>query len=112
MAIDRDWIRSVAEPIVLQVVAEKPAYGYEIIKIVNSRTNGALVWKEGTLYPCLHRLEGSGLIKSEWRTAESGRSRKYYKITRKGRVRLKTKVGEWAAFSQAVGAILMASAGA
>jgi PadR family transcriptional regulator, regulatory protein PadR len=112
MAIDKDWIRSVAEPIVLQVVSEKPAYGYEIIKIINARTNGALVWKEGTLYPCLHRMEGSGLIKSEWRTGETGRSRKYYTITRKGTARLKSKIGEWAVFSQAVSASLMVPRGA
>ncbi|MEZ5327536.1 MAG: helix-turn-helix transcriptional regulator [Verrucomicrobiales bacterium] len=102
MKFERDLIRSVAEPIVLKLVAERAMYGYEIIKVVNERTNQAFEWKEGTLYPCLHRLESQGLIESEWMTAESGKDRKYYKITRKGRARLKEKLSEWSAFSTAM----------
>jgi DNA-binding PadR family transcriptional regulator len=83
-------------------------YGYEIIKVVNERTNKAFEWKEGTLYPCLHRLENSGLIQSEWSTAESGRRRKYYSITRKGLSMLKDKTEEWSRFASAVNVLLMA----
>ena len=106
MKFERDLIRSVAEPIVLKLVAERAMYGYEIIKVVNERTNQSFEWKEGTLYPCLHRLESHGLIESEWLTAESGKDRKYYKITRKGRQRLKAKLSEWTAFSSAMESLL------
>lgn len=111
MAFDRDLVRSVAEPILLHVVSKRPMYGYEIIKVVNEKTDGAFVWKEGTLYPCLHRLEGDRLIKSQWQKAESGRSRKYYSITPKGTVRLKGKLKEWSGFTAAVEAVLMAPVG-
>ena len=110
MAQDKELIRGVAEPIVLRLAAERPMYGYEIIKIINERTRGAFEWKEGTLYPCLHRLEGQRLIKSQWHTSETGRSRKYYAITRKGRALLKEKLEEWSAFSSAVSVLLFGKA--
>lgn len=108
MSYDRDLIRSVAEPVVLKLVAERPMYGYEIIKVVNDRTDGAFAWKEGTLYPCLHRLESSGLIRSEWQVQDNGRNRKYYSISRKGQGVLKKRSDEWAAFSACVQALLFA----
>ncbi len=110
MAFDSDLIRSVAEPVILKLVAERPMYGYEIIKIVNERTGGAFEWKEGTLYPCLHRLEGAGLVKGRWRESAIGRRRKYYGITRRGAALLRSKVEEWSAFSEAVRALLFAGA--
>lgn len=112
MDFNSDLVRSVVQPIVLKLVSERPMYGYEIIKIINERTQKAFEWKEGTLYPCLHRLEGAGLISSEWREIEGGRRRKYYCITRSGSHLLKTKVEEWSCFTQAVNALLMQSQGA
>lgn len=112
MALERDLVRCAAEPIILHLVSERPMYGYQIIKVVNERSNGAFEWKEGTLYPCLHRLEGAGLIKSEWQTAETGRRRKYYGITRKGSAVLAEKTEQWSRFSVAVSSILCAPASA
>ena len=109
MDYDPNLTRSMAEPIILQLVSEQARYGYEIIKVVNQRTNGAFEWKEGTLYPCLHRLEADGLIQSEWQTAENGRKRKYYALTRKGLSLLEEKSTEWVSFSQAVTAVLCGS---
>lgn len=106
MKFEGEWTRSVAEPIVLQLLSEQKRYGYEIIKVVNERSDNAFQWREGTLYPCLHRLEGQGWIESEWGTAENGKRRKYYKLTRKGRKRLAAKTGEWAAFASIVDGFL------
>ena len=106
MTFDSDLTRSMAEPVVLSLVSERAMYGYEIIKLVNDRTDGAFQWKEGTLYPCLHRLEGARLIKSEWRTSDKGRQRKYYKVTPKGAAVLRKKASEWTAFSTAVNSLL------
>ena len=106
MSFDRDLVRSIAEPIVLKLVAERAMYGYEIIKEINGRTNDAFQWKEGTLYPCLHRLENQGVIASEWVTPEKGKKRKYYKITSAGKKRLNAKLTEWKAFSSAVETLL------
>jgi DNA-binding PadR family transcriptional regulator len=107
MEFDSELVRGVVEPVVLRLLAERRMYGYEIIKVVNERTKGSLAWKEGTLYPCLHRMESSGLIKGEWQEAGiGGRQRKYYALSAKGRALLKTKTYVWSAFSTAVNAIL------
>ena len=107
MAIDSDLMRGVVDSIVLRLVSERAMYGYEIIKVVNEETDKAFEWKEGTLYPCLHRLESDGMITSEWITSDNSRPRKYYSITKKGVVALKEKVGEWSLFSQSVNALLL-----
>ncbi|MFA7231228.1 MAG: PadR family transcriptional regulator [Victivallaceae bacterium] len=108
MAINSDMMRGVAEPIILKLLNYKKMYGYEIIKVVNEKTDNAFQWKEGTLYPCLHRLEASGLIESEWQTAESGKPRKYYTLTKKGMAEMAAKVEEWSHFSKTVNVLLFA----
>jgi DNA-binding PadR family transcriptional regulator len=81
-------------------------YGYSIIKAANERSNGAFEWKEGTIYPCLHRMEEAELISGDWRLASNGRNRKYYCISEKGRERASAKLVEWNAFRKAVDAVL------
>lgn len=107
MQFRSDLVKGSIAPIVLKLLDERERYGYEIVKVVNDRTNGAFQWKEGTLYPCLHQLEAYGLLSSVWREAESGKQRKYYHITRKGRAALAERMREWTAFSQTVNALLM-----
>jgi PadR family transcriptional regulator PadR len=110
MAFDSDLMRATAETIILRLLNERRMYGYEIIKIVNERTDGAFQWKEGTLYPCLHRLEGAGLIASEWQDGDAGKARKYYHLTRKGHAAAGAKAAEWQAFSGAMDALMMGTA--
>ena len=90
-------------------------YGYEIVKVVNARTNGVFEWREGTLYPTLHRLEHEGFIRAYWQEAASGlnagRKRKYYAVTRKGLAELTRRAQEWQAFSSAVSAIVLSDGG-
>jgi len=97
-----DLLRSIAVPVVLRLLNEREMYGYEIIKEVHERTNGEFQWKEGTLYPCLHRMEGEGLIKSEWQKPEGERRRKYYHISGLGKQQLTSRVNEWQKFSESV----------
>ncbi len=106
MEFREDLVRGSIVPIVLQLLREKAMYGYEITKIVNERTGGKLEWKEGTLYPALHRLESSGYVSSKWEEALSGKRRKYYALTRKGIAELATRTVEWKEFSYAVNAIM------
>lgn len=108
MEFSADLVKGSLAPVILQLLSEQERYGYEIIKTVNERTNNVFEWREGTLYPWLHRLEGDGLIQSRWEEAESGRNRKYYRITRKGLGILASKKTEWAAFSKAVNSLLLA----
>lgn len=107
MAMNSDLMRGVVDSIVLKLVSKKAMYGYEIIKVVNQETNNAFEWKEGTLYPCLHRLENDGLITSEWITEGSARPRKYYSITKKGVGVMEEKVDEWSTFAKSVNALLL-----
>jgi len=108
MTFDSSLLKGSTAPIVLRLLAEQERYGYEIARLVNERTNGALQWKEGTLYPCLHALEGKGLIRGEWREAPSGKRRRYYHLTRRGRAELARKTEEWRAFRAAVDTLLFA----
>ena len=96
--------------LVLALLVERAMYGYEIIQIVNERTDGAFNWKEGTLYPVLHRLEGKGLLVTEWTVGDSGKKRKYYKLTSKGTSYAGEKVSEWRLFSKSVNAIMFTPA--
>lgn len=105
--ISQEWIKGTVVPIILKLLAEREMYGYEIIQEVQQRTNQALQWKEGTLYPWLHRLEGDGLITATWSNLEQGRKRKYYKLTRKGAAALHEQVEQWSKFQQAVSVLLL-----
>lgn len=107
MNVSQDLVRGTVMPIVLSLVDERAMYGYEIVKLVNARSSGVLQWKEGTLYPALHKLENEKLIKSDWQTADSGKKRKYYSITRKGKKQLAASRSEWQSFSTSVEALLM-----
>ncbi|MFC1498316.1 PadR family transcriptional regulator [Verrucomicrobiota bacterium] len=102
-----DLMRSVVQPIVLKLVNERSMYGYEIIKIVNQRTRNQFQWKEGTLYPCLHRMENIRLIESKWQTTGTGRKGKYYQITRKGKELLNLRLEQWTSFAKAINTILL-----
>ncbi len=108
MDFSADLVKGSLAPVILQLLSEQERYGYEIIKTVNQRTGNVFDWKEGTLYPWLHRLEGEGLIRSRWVEADSGRQRKYYRITASGLTALKTRKAEWSAFSKAVNVLLLA----
>ena len=107
MEFDRELVKGSTAPIVLKLLADGEMYGYQIVKVVNERTGGRFEWKEGTLYPCLHRLEGGGLIHSRWHEAPNGRRRKYYRMTRKGLAELKRRAAEWVAFAEGVNVLLL-----
>lgn len=88
--------------LVLSVLSKGPSYGYEIIKIINNDAKGAFVWREGTIYPILHKLEHGGYVLTQWEEAETGRKRKYYYITAKGRAVLSQQRETWFLFHQVV----------
>ena len=111
MEFSQDLMRGSIVPIVLALLKDRPMYGYEIVKIVNARTGGRFEWKEGTLYPMLHRLEDAGLLGARWQEVRSGknagRNRKYYSLRKKGLAELARRTEEWRQFSMAVNAVLI-----
>ena len=79
----------------LALLSQGRKYGFQMIKELRETTNGYIDLKEGTLYPALHRLEKSGLLKSEWVTEGSGNPRKYYSLTPEGMKELKEAIDAW-----------------
>ena len=105
MANNQDLMRGITETVILKLLSERTMYGYEIIKMVNERTNGEFQWKEGTLYPCLHRLEEEGLIASSWELS-TNKPRKYYSLTQKGESVVTGRVEESRRFCATLGVLL------
>ena len=87
--------------LLLATVSTAPAHGYAIIDALRRRSGGAFDLPEDTVYPALHRLEASGLLKSHWETA-GGRRRRVYEITYRGRGAMEQQKGDWSIFCQAV----------
>ncbi|MDO4437461.1 MAG: PadR family transcriptional regulator [Coriobacteriaceae bacterium] len=79
-----DLIRGNIDAIVLRVLSDGDNYGYEILKGISHRSCGDYEMKEPSLYTCLKRLEGQGLIESYWGNETQGARRKYYRITQLG----------------------------
>ena len=97
MEINKDLIAASSTPLVLAILAEGDSYGYAILKRVRELSGGHLAWTDGMLYPVLHRLERLGHIAARWETADSGRRRKYYHVTRRGRTQLAEERRQWQA---------------
>jgi DNA-binding PadR family transcriptional regulator len=91
----KDLVAASATPIILAILRQGDSYGYAIIRQVREASGDRIQWTDGMLYPVLHRLEASGYVKSTWKTAESGRRRKYYRITREGRSELARLKEQW-----------------
>ena len=96
--------------LVLSLLAGEDMYGYQMILELARRSNRAFEMKEGTLYPVLHGLERQGLVEAYLQEAPTGRTRKYYHLTRRGRSALRTEKESWRAYAEAVNAVLRAGA--
>jgi DNA-binding PadR family transcriptional regulator len=97
MELNKDLVAASSTPIVLAILAEADSYGYAIIKRVRELSRGRMEWTDGMLYPVLHRLERLGHVEARWEAAESGRRRKYYRITSSGRAQLADERRQWEA---------------
>jgi DNA-binding PadR family transcriptional regulator len=108
MTIQEQMRKGTTTVIILNLLAEvdRPMYGYEIIKELETRSEGYFQFKEGLIYPRLHELERQGLLRSEWRGEEGTRRRKFYAITGQGRRRLKEELQGWEALTRHVNQLL------
>ena len=95
MDLGKDLVAASATPLVLAILAEGDSYGYAIIKRVAELSGGHLQWTDGMLYPVLHRLERQGLVATKWGVSDNGRKRKYYRITKDGRLQLVAQRQQW-----------------
>ena len=93
--LSKELVAASTVPLVLSVLAQGENYGYALIQRVRELSDGRIEWTEGMLYPVLHWMEEEKLIESDWREAETGRRRKYYRIRREGRTALSTERQQW-----------------
>ena len=105
MKINKELLKGSTTMLVLDLLKNQNMYGYEMIKKLKEKSENVFELKEGTLYPILHSLEEEGLISSYWDDT-TGKKRKYYAITIKGKKSLKEKNEEWKIFSESVNRVI------
>lgn len=106
MKIDKGLIGGSTNLLLLSLLDEADRYGYEIIKELELRSDKAFQFKEGTLYPVLHKLENSGFVKSYMAKGDTGKERRYYQITKKGKKQLVEEREKWKVFSTSVSKVI------
>jgi DNA-binding PadR family transcriptional regulator len=102
MDISKELVAASATPIVLAILHRSDSYGYAIIQKVREVSDDRLTWTDGMLYPVLHRLEEAGFVASRWEIAETGRRRKYYRLTDAGSTELERLREQWLAVHNAL----------
>jgi PadR family transcriptional regulator, regulatory protein PadR len=93
--LNKELVAASTVPLVLSVLTEGENYGYALIQRVRDLSGNQIAWTEGMLYPVLHWMEKEALIESEWREAETGRKRKYYRLLKEGRKALREEKQQW-----------------
>src|SRR5262249_45240432 len=103
--MEGEMLKGHLDMIVLAALAAGPAHGYAVIQEIRRRSGGAFDLPEGTIYPVLHRLEQSGLLASRWGLPKSGRKRRVYSLTQRGRRALVNQRATWERFAGAIGGL-------
>jgi transcriptional regulator len=101
-ALDRELKRGSAELLILSLLDARPRHGYDLSKLIETRSGGQLKFHIDSLYPLLYRLEERGWIKGTWVEKPGERRRRFYKVTAAGRRVLARQRQTWAAFVEAV----------
>ncbi|MEN6625429.1 MAG: PadR family transcriptional regulator [Candidatus Sumerlaeia bacterium] len=104
--MDSRLLWGTVDMMIMDVISRGPTYGYQISQTVLERSQGTFDLKEGSLYPCLHRLESQKLLTSYWVETDEGRRRKYYKLTAAGERALAARRKEWGEFATGVAHVL------
>src|SRR5260370_42178430 len=95
---DPEWKKASAELLVLSLLENQPRHGYDISKLIQTRSGGALKFHVTSLYPLLHRLEKQGFIEGRWVEKAEQRRRRYYALTTQGTAELRSKQQSWKDF--------------
>ncbi|HEX2836950.1 MAG TPA: helix-turn-helix transcriptional regulator [Phycisphaerales bacterium] len=103
--IETELLRGAGPLAVLKLLERRQMYGYELVESLAQRTQGVLALGQSTLYPLLYNLEAKELIEATWETSDSGRERKYYRLTTKGKKRLAEDEKQWSALVGAMQSI-------
>jgi PadR family transcriptional regulator PadR len=103
--LDRELKKGSAELLIMSLVEARPRHGYEISKLIESRSDGVLKFNVASLYPLLYRLERRGWILGKWVEKEGQRRRRYYRLTADGRKVLAAQRHTWREFVEAINRI-------
>jgi len=103
--MEGEMLKGHLDMIVLAALSAGPAHGYAVIGEIKRRSAGGFDLPEGTIYPVLHRLEQAGLLSGRWVTADSGRRRRIYALTRRGERELEAQRAVWKRFADAIGGL-------
>ena len=106
MKIEKSLLSGSTPMLILALLKDGDKYGYEMVTELAKRSDNTFQLKEGTLYPLLHTLEKNRWVKSYTKISDSGRERKYYRLTSEGREQLEYKQQEWQLFSEKVNSVL------
>ncbi len=93
--LTKELVAASTVPLVLSILTEGENYGYAIIQRVRELSGGKIEWTEGMVYPVLHWMQEQELIESEWKQAETGRKRKYYRVRKQGLKALASEKQQW-----------------
>ena len=102
----QEMLKGNTDTLLLALLETEAMYGYQIVKEVDERSSGYFAFKEGTLYPALHRLEKAKLIEGRWEDTPNNVRRRYYLITAKGQQALVDRLSEWQRFTHAMDSIM------
>ena len=105
MKLERELMRGAGPTAVLQLLSRGEMYGYQIVEQLAVESKGVFELGQSTLYPMLYNLEAKSLVTSTCRKGDNGRTRRYYKLTSKGKKRLAKDREQWAALVQGLGAL-------
>ncbi len=103
-----DLVQGTLELLILKVLALEPAHGYGICRRLDQISRGVFQVNAGSMFPALHRMKNKGWVAGEWGQSENNRRAKFYRLTRKGRRRLRTETEQWQRSSLAIQHVLEA----
>ena len=104
-ALARELKRGSAGILILALLDERERHGYDLARLIDERSRGAISFHAASLYPTLYRMEDQGLIEGRWVEKAGQRRRRFYSLTAAGRKVLASQRSTWKAFVEAMGLI-------
>ena len=101
-----ELLQGTLDLLILKTLSAEPMHGYAIVQRIQQRSDDVLVVEEGSLYPCLYRMEEKGWITAEWGKSENSRRAKFYSLTRAGRKQLEEETAIWERVCRAITLVL------
>jgi PadR family transcriptional regulator PadR len=104
-----ELLQGTLDLLILRTLAAGPMHGYSIAQRIQQRSHDVLVVEEGSLYPCLYRMEGKGWIAAHWGKSDNNRRAKFYSLTHSGRKQLEEETAIWERVHRAITLVLQAA---